>query len=136
MMPRAMGSSVDRTERMFSCISPPSRREGSAACKRVSRCSSTWSRAPKAGKQKMSNLYKENPVKDEGGLGRPLLYSGRGGGKFMAGKAKDQDRGLTFRTHVAALVVLVLFHCPLTLPVADIIMEALVFRSGFGQRRR
>src|SRR5579863_1862170 len=57
-MPRAMDSSAARMVRMSSCISPPSRPADSAACRKVSKCSLTWSKAPRAGRQKTSRVSK------------------------------------------------------------------------------
>src|SRR5690242_4682248 len=57
-MPRAMVLSTVRTERMYSYTSPPSSPADSAACRKGSRCSSTWSKARRGGKPRTSSRHK------------------------------------------------------------------------------
>src|SRR5262249_35206425 len=58
-----MDSSAARTARMSSCISPAFRPADSAACKKVSKSSSTWSKAPRAGKLRTSKA--SNPLRKQ-----------------------------------------------------------------------
>src|SRR5215467_5005481 len=64
-----MDSSADRMEKMYSCTSPRFRLVDSAACKKDSRYSLTWSKARKAGRQRTSSPCK--PLSKKICLGRP-----------------------------------------------------------------
>src|SRR5260221_11001334 len=74
-----MDSSAARTVRMYSCISPPFRPADSGACKKVSKYSLTWSKAPRAGRQRTSRASKNRfrvTIRNEGGQQWPPLVFG------------------------------------------------------------
>src|SRR5579871_608419 len=58
-----MDSSAARMARMYSYISPPSRPADSAVCRKVSKYSLTWSKAPRAGKLRTSRA--SNPSRSK-----------------------------------------------------------------------